>query len=102
VSRDTAWRSAMNEKSPRPREIGAPSVLASWTRTIIRALDARGIDGRALAAHSGIDLKRLDDAEARYPMTATSELWRQAVAASGDPCLGLYVSRFVNYTTFHA
>jgi AraC-like DNA-binding protein len=81
---------------------GAPSVLASWTRTIIRALDARGIDGRALAARAGIDLKRLDDAEARYPMTATRELWRQAVTATGDPCLGLYVARFVNYTSFHA
>jgi AraC-like DNA-binding protein len=35
-------------------------------------------------------------------MTATGELWRRAVAATGDPCLGLYVSRFVNYTSFHA
>jgi AraC-like DNA-binding protein len=77
-------------------------VLASWARTIIRALDARGMDGRALAAGVGIDLRRLEDGEARYPMTATVELWRQAVRATGDPCLGLYVARFVNYTTFHA
>jgi hypothetical protein len=52
---------------------GVPSVLASWTRAIVRALDARGLDGRALAGR-GIDLQRLDDAEARYPMTATREL----------------------------
>jgi len=81
---------------------GAPSVLASWARTIIRALDARGLDGRALAAGAGIDVQRLDDAEARYLMTDTRELWRQAVAATGDPCLGLHVARYVNYATFHA
>jgi len=82
--------------------MAAPSVLASWTRTIIRALGARGVDGRALAAEAGIDVRRLDDPEARYPMDATAELWRRAVRATGDPCLGLYVSRFVNYGTFHA
>jgi len=89
-------------EQPPSRNNGAPSVLASWTRTIIRALDARGVDGRALAAAVGVDVRRLDDPEARYPMTATGELWRQAVSATGDPCFGLYVSRFVNYTTFHA
>jgi AraC-like DNA-binding protein len=85
-----------------PRASGAPSVLASWTRTILRALDARGIDGRALAAGAGIDLRRLEDADARYLMTDTRELWRQAVAATGDPALGLHVARYVNYTSFHA
>ena len=77
-------------------------MLASWTRTIVRALDARGMDGRALAAQAGIDVQRLDDAEARYLMRETRELWRRAVAATGDPCLGLAVSRYVTYTTFHA
>ena len=91
-----------NGTSPLSGASGAPSVLASWTRTIIRALDARGVDGRALAADAGIDVRRLDDAEARYLMTDTRELWRQAVAATGDPCLGLHVARYVNFATFHA
>jgi AraC-like DNA-binding protein len=31
----------------------APSVLATWTHTVVRALDARGVDGRAVAARAG-------------------------------------------------
>ena len=77
-------------------------MLASWARTIIRALEARGLDGRGLAADAGIDLQRLVGADARCSMHATAELWRRAVHETGDPCFGIYVSRFVNSTTFHA
>jgi AraC-like DNA-binding protein len=91
-----------HDTRPPHRSTGAPSVLASWARTIIRALDARGLDGRGLAAEVGIDLRQLTGAEARCSMTATAELWRRAVHETGDPCFGIYVSRFVTYTTFHA
>jgi len=85
-----------------PTPLGAPSVLASWARAIVRALEAHGVDGRALAARAGLDAMRLDDANARYPLTATRELWSEAVRATDDPSFGLYVSRFANFATFHA
>jgi AraC-like DNA-binding protein len=80
----------------------APSVLGTWALTAVRALDARGVDGCALAARAGIDLATLTDPNARHPIAATTRLWRLAVEATGDPCFGLWASRFVTQTTFHA
>jgi len=79
-----------------------PSILSSWARAIVRALDARGVDGAALAAAAGFDVHAAGSPEDRLPLTATASLWRLAIEATQDPCFGLFVSRFVTYTTFHA
>jgi len=80
----------------------APSVLGTWTLTVIRALDARGVDGRAVAARAGIDVAAFEDPDARHSIADTTRLWRLAVEATHDPCFGLWASRFVTQTTFHA
>jgi AraC-like DNA-binding protein len=72
-----------------------PSVLASWTATVVRALDAHGVSGLELAAKAGIDTDLLHVQDARLPMPATTELWRLAVEVTGDPCFGVEVARFV-------
>ena len=79
-----------------------PTVLAAWTSTLVRALDDRGIDGLALAQAAGIDPSVFDVSGARIPLTCTTELWRLAIEATGDPCLGLDVSEYVRPNTFHA
>ncbi len=79
-----------------------PSTLASWTRALRRQLDGLGLDSAALCREAGLDPQLLDDANARYPLSATTRLWQLAVAASGDPALGLATSRHVAPTTFHA
>lgn len=78
------------------------STLASWTRALRRQLDGLGLDSAALCREAGLDPQLLDDANARYPLSATTRLWQLAVAASGDPALGLNTSRHVAPTTFHA
>lgn len=78
------------------------TALTSWAKSIRRTLDARGIDSAALFMEAGLDLAALDDPNARYPVTHTTRLWRLAVAATGDPCLGLAVASQVAPTTFHA
>jgi AraC-like DNA-binding protein len=83
-------------------QAGGPTALAGWTRTILRALRARGIDGDALAAAAGIDVARLEPAAARVPVAAAARLWRLAAEASGDAAIGLFVARFASYTTFDA
>lgn len=80
----------------------APSVLGPWALTVVRALEARGVDGRTLAARAGIEPAALDDPHSRHPLAATTQLWRLAVEVTGDPCFGLWASRFVTQTTFHA
>ena len=79
-----------------------PSILASWTRALRKQLDALGLDSLALTQAAGLDPQLMDDPNARYPVTVTTRLWQLAVQASGDPALGLRVSRFVSPTTFHA
>lgn len=79
-----------------------PSILASWTRALRKQIDALGLDSAALCQAAGLDPKLMDDPDARYPVSTTTRLWHLAVAASGNPALGLRVSRFVSPTTFHA
>jgi AraC-like DNA-binding protein len=79
----------------------APSTLATWSATILRALAAHGLDAAAVAARAGIDPEKLD-ADARVPRAALNRLWDLAVAESGDPAFGLEASRFAAQTTFHA
>lgn len=100
----TAYPAERRTAAAAMRAMDAPSVLGGWARTVVSALDARGLNGRELAARAGIDVQtmRLNDPMVRCPISATTRMWRLAVEATGDPCFGLTVSRFVNYPTFHA
>jgi AraC-like DNA-binding protein/lambda repressor-like predicted transcriptional regulator len=80
----------------------APATIPTWSATIIRALDARGLDGRRLAREAGIDSDALQDSAARVPRHALTRLWRLAVEATGDASFGLTVARHTTQTTFHA
>lgn len=78
------------------------TALASWARALRKALDKHGLDSAALFAQAGLDIAALSDPQARYPLAGTTRLWRLAVQATGDPCLGLTVASQVTPTTFHA
>ncbi|WPP00109.1 AraC family transcriptional regulator [Pseudomonas sp. HR96] len=77
------------------------TTLASWTHALRRQLDALGLDSAALCANAGIEQPLLDETNACHPLAATTRLWQLAVQASGDPAIGLRVSRFVSPSTFH-
>ncbi len=77
------------------------STLATWSATILRALESRGIDPGPIATQAGIDPAALGP-DARVPRTALNRLWALAVEATGDPAFGLQVSRAAVQTTFHA
>ncbi|HVM94879.1 MAG TPA: AraC family transcriptional regulator [Candidatus Acidoferrales bacterium] len=78
------------------------STLASWSATIVRALDAHGLDGRGIALQAGIDPTSLHEPDGRIPRAALTRLWSLAVDATSDSCFGLTVARFPMQTTFHA
>jgi len=77
------------------------STLATWTATILRALEAHGLDPAGLARQAGIDPAGLGP-DARVPRAALNRLWELAVEATGDAAFGLEASRHVAQTTFHA
>jgi AraC-like DNA-binding protein len=83
-----------------PRQ--TPSTLATWSATIVRALDGLGLDGAAIASQAGIAPEVLADPEGRVPRDALTRLWKLAVAESGNPAFGLLASRHTLQTTFHA
>src|SRR5215813_5302651 len=80
----------------------APSVVSSWARAIVQALEARGLDGAALAERAGVPPEAIARADARAPVSATGRLWRLAVEQTGDPAFGLFASRFMTFPTFQA
>jgi AraC-like DNA-binding protein len=84
----------------RPRR--DPTSLSSWGLAIAKALEARGLPPQPLFAKAGLDFAAVDDPDARYPVSATSLLWRLAVEATGDPSFGLQVARHTSPMTFHA
>jgi AraC-like DNA-binding protein len=77
------------------------SVLTSWTGTLLRALDERGVDVAAMLTEVGLDDCIRTDPERRIPLQASTRLWNAALAATGDDSFGIEVSRHVRSGTFH-
>ena len=77
------------------------SVLTSWTGTLLRALDERGVDVATMLADIGLDDDLRSDPERRIPLSASTGLWEAAVAATGDDAFGIAASRHVRSGTFH-
>jgi AraC-like DNA-binding protein len=84
------------------RESAPPSVLSSWTRVIIDALEALGIDPVPVLLDAGFAADAFRDPNARLSASATAHLWRRASSRAANPAFGLYASRFVRPATFHA
>jgi len=93
---------AERDKNPGRSAPQAPSVVSSWARAIVQALEARGLDGTALAERAGVPPEAIARADARAPVSATGRLWRRAVEETGDPAFGLFASRFMTFPTFQA
>ncbi|MFQ5937625.1 MAG: AraC family transcriptional regulator, partial [Acidiferrobacterales bacterium] len=69
---------------------------------IWKALESYGCDARPLFEQADLDPEKLRDANARYPVTAMTRLWKLAGEISQDPSFGLTAARFWHPTTFHA
>lgn len=76
--------------------------LSSVRLAMARALESRGCNAASPFVRAGLDPSALENREARYPVEATTALWRLSVEATGDPCFGLEVVRHVRPSTFHA
>src|SRR5262245_65258515 len=101
-SPEPAIRLAERDKIPGRSAPQAPSVVSSWARAIVQALEARGLDGAALAERAGVPPEAIARADARAPVSSTGRLWRLAVEQTGDPAFGLFASRFMTFPTFQA
>ncbi|MDI1259515.1 AraC family transcriptional regulator [Aquabacterium sp.] len=76
--------------------------LSSWVAALKRAVDKKGVDAHALMVKAGLDVALLGDPLARYPSRQVIEFWKLAIQSTGDPLLGVAVSRQIAVSTFHA
>ncbi len=79
-----------------------PTTLVTWGAAIARMLTAKGCDAPALFRAAGLDINLTRDPNQRYSVAGLTRLWREAVNATGDPCIGLEISRYVQPATMHA
>jgi AraC-like DNA-binding protein len=63
---------------------------SAWMRGVAKTLQQQGLDAAALFEEAGLSIKRLDDADFRWPTEAVSRVWMLAAARSGNPDVGLF------------
>jgi AraC-like DNA-binding protein len=80
----------------------SPSVLSSWVRTVIDALEDHGHATSPLLDEVRLSAADLQDPSARVPLADVLWLWGQAAALSRDPAFGLRIPKYITPTTFHA
>lgn len=67
--------------------------LSSIHLSLWKLLDEAGVDAWGVFAAAGLDPARPAQPGARLPADAVRRLWLQAVAVTGNPCLGLDFAR---------
>ncbi len=82
-----------------PRAVGR-TVLPVATRALVDACERLGLDGGALLARAGVDRALLDAPDAGIPAEAADAVWREALAASGDPALALRAAEATPFGAF--
>jgi AraC-like DNA-binding protein len=73
-----------------------PTVGAGFARGLFELAVAKGADRSALAAAAGVELKTLQDQDARIPFARYVAIMRAGKALSGDAALGLHYGEQVD------
>ena len=84
-------------RRPNPHQ---PSCAAFWLRTMAEAFESDGLELQALFAEAGLELAALRDADRRFASDKVDQLWRLALARSGNPTLELASSRIAKPASF--
>jgi AraC-like DNA-binding protein len=78
------------------------TVLSTLVRAVLATASDYGIDAEALASAAGLDQRSLARGDGRIPADRANELWRLAVAATGEPALGLIAGSRMQPASAHA
>jgi AraC-like DNA-binding protein len=76
------------------------SSIATLMEAVERTLTAYQVNPAAVLGRAGI--RRTDDPDARIAGSKLRAFWREALAATGDPCIGFAVGRAVLPPNLHA
>lgn len=78
----------------------ASTVLPVATRALVTACERLGLDAGAVLARAGLDRARLDAPDDAIPAERADAVWREALAASGDPALALRAAEATPFGAF--
>lgn len=78
------------------------STLAGVTEVAVRVLQRYQVDAEALLVRAGLGPAPYRQPEARLDMSKLIVFWREATAATGDPCLGFEVGKAIVPSNLHA
>lgn len=76
-----------------------PTLTARAFLPLVSGLRVLGHDPVPLLAAVGVDIARLDDTDARFPMSAGSGLLARAAVVTGDDCIGLHLAEHADLRT---
>ncbi|GAB2884620.1 AraC family transcriptional regulator [Microbulbifer echini] len=77
------------------------TTIATWVLPIIEALKSY-CSTQEILQRAGIDPSCIGDANQRIPVENMKKLWILAETISGNDCIGLQVTKYVNHTNLHA
>ena len=76
--------------------------MASYGQAFVVLLEARGLDPLAVFQAAGVPLQVSNDPLKRFSAAQVTGLFQAAVAATGDPYIGLAVSKILQPSNLHA
>jgi hypothetical protein len=86
-----------------PERVGAPAVsvregtvAAGVVYELVRSIERAGRSGTQLACVAGLDLERLQEEDARVPLSELYRLCELALDLTNDPALGLHSAERIN------
>lgn len=79
-----------------------PTTFGMWAMAILDAAERRGLEAEAIAARAGIDRDALRDPDHRVPQPLMTALWREIVATSDDPAIGIALPVGLPFSSFQA
>ncbi len=77
-------------------------VLPVASRALVESCRGLGLDTEALLRRAGVDAASIADPDARLPAGQSDALWREALAAAGDPFLALHAAEATPFGAFPA
>jgi len=83
-------------------DVRDPHIIAGWANAVAQALDARGLDSKAIFSAAGLDLSLARKPTERFPAASMTRVYALAHSATNDPAFGLSIAEFVHPTSLNA
>jgi AraC-like DNA-binding protein len=78
------------------------NLIGTWAVAVAQAIDATGLDSKAVFEQAGIDLASARDSSTRIPSDRMTRVYELAEEVTDDPAFGLAIAEHIHPTSLHA